>query len=509
VPLERAGSSGTGLPRFLKLLAPIAVKGSTLEIYAARDKIVLSDVDSSLLPFLSAFSGWKSTEEILGDIPLEQRDDAYQLIQNLVLHSVLVPSGAEHLVGFWTSVALAPASGRGEPRNTGHRLLSRSEPRMAVNPTADLSAHGAISSILSSMSSKARRLMANPDIEFDACVLENTVDGFAVSRWDALGEELLPLPGPASRREVEHAVDQTLSEEEVMCIVVICADVTSSETSSRSYRFAHLFAGWLLAWAQEAASERGYTTAVPVEYRDLDLAKLLKTQYPLAVLIVSKPRSTLTLEPRGAAWLIDWLKTIAPSTVVEPENGGRSLGVAIAQNEIPTVGTVRFASGSASTTRVAEVRAAGETFERLAASRLRVDWTGSRRDLDRNVIVPKLEGLYFPSALAYTQPNAAFRPFVPDAEYDWVFGRKPDGSVAAVPIEFVFYPLPASQFSRPLIARASSSGLAAGDSWESASNGALLELIERDSYVRAWLSESAPSVIRDLPDGSAARLGDI
>lgn len=178
----------------------------------------------------------------------------------------------------------------------------------------------------------------------------------------------------------------------------------------------------------------------------------------------------------------------------------RLIGVAIAQNEIPTQGAVRYATGSASTNELARIRAAGETVERLAASQVRVDWKGSRRDIDSAIGVPMIDRLFPLSGAAYEDALSSLRPFDNNTTYEWVLGQKPDGSSSAVPVECVFYPLGSSTFDRPLIGRATSSGVSAGSDWESAAKAALMELVERDAFVRAWREGAPPNILLDAPN---------
>lgn len=79
-----------------------------------------------------------------------------------------------------------------------------------------------------------------------------------------------------------------------------------------------------------------------------------------------------------------------------------------------------------------------------------------------------------------------------DARYRWVRGESELYGATLVPMELVWFPLGSSEVGHPLCGTANSNGVAAHTTVQDARRAALLELIERDAFVRAWTSRSAP-----------------
>ncbi len=108
-------------------------------------------------------------------------------------------------------------------------------------------------------------------------------------------------------------------------------------------------------------------------------------------------------------------------------------------------------------------------------------------DLREHAIHPLAIGLYEDEIYARTP---SLRAFDAGAPIDWIRGWSVTRDAAAyVPLEFAYY-------GHPGMIQGNSSGCAAGCSQEEAALFALLELIERDSFVYHWLRRLAPPRIR-------------
>ncbi len=147
----------------------------------------------------------------------------------------------------------------------------------------------------------------------------------------------------------------------------------------------------------------------------------------------------------------------------------------------------------------ATIGALGEAVERYSASRYAPDalHCATMRDLDGDVLDPRELCLY--SAGQYAVPEFPFRPFDPHAAHQWVRGHwLDDGQPVWVAAAQVFYRFRAS--FDDFFCQVTTNGLAAGSSVADASERAVLELIERDAVMLAWLCRE-PGV-RLLPDAS-------
>nr|WP_255494841.1 YcaO-like family protein [Luteibacter sp. Sphag1AF] len=139
--------------------------------------------------------------------------------------------------------------------------------------------------------------------------------------------------------------------------------------------------------------------------------------------------------------------------------------------------------------------AIGEGIERYAASL----WPADR--LRRAVFRP--EHAFDPRWLVlyeeeqYAQPGFPFARFDPDARLSWTWGRwLDDDSLVWVPALATWLDFPVAASER--FAQVTSSGLATGSSYEDAALRAVYELIERDAFMRFWMSRTHPVRLLDV-----------
>ncbi|WP_196053620.1 TOMM precursor leader peptide-binding protein [Paracoccus lichenicola] len=148
------------------------------------------------------------------------------------------------------------------------------------------------------------------------------------------------------------------------------------------------------------------------------------------------------------------------------------------------------ACGKGVTEDRAMLGAIGEAIERYAASRCdtRALIRARMRDLDGPVLDPRRIGLYGKDQ--YAAPGFPFRPFDPEAQAFWTAAINPrSGARTWVLAEQVYYRLPAGHSNH--LQQMTSNGLAAGADRESAAMRAILEVIERDAILTAWLRRDA------------------
>jgi ribosomal protein S12 methylthiotransferase accessory factor len=150
--------------------------------------------------------------------------------------------------------------------------------------------------------------------------------------------------------------------------------------------------------------------------------------------------------------------------------------------------------------------AVGEAVERYAASLpdpTRLRWARPA-DLDGDVLDPRELPLYEPEQ--YGRPGFASVPFDRRVDHPWVRGTwLDDGRPVWVPAVLAYLRL--SLLPEHLICQGTSNGLAAGQDAERAAVHAVLELVERDAVLAAWLTGARGRFI-DLDDTLDADLAD-
>lgn len=115
----------------------------------------------------------------------------------------------------------------------------------------------------------------------------------------------------------------------------------------------------------------------------------------------------------------------------------------------------------------------------------------------------------------YATQGFPFAPFDADARYQWVEGFDvATGRSVAIAADHIYYIdglRPTRAASTAPLTAATSSGVAAHDTREAALESALLELIERDAFMRAWLElRPPPEIAREsLPGDIQARLASL
>jgi ribosomal protein S12 methylthiotransferase accessory factor len=167
-------------------------------------------------------------------------------------------------------------------------------------------------------------------------------------------------------------------------------------------------------------------------------------------------------------------------------------------------GVATGASGYGRTRDFASARAVAvaESLERLAAYRparrtgVRASWA----EIAADAVDPRSLGLY--PAERYRAPGFPYREFTEDAVANWVwgwsFGR---GRPVLAPESFVYYRLPRSGGEAGFACEISS-GFALGGCYEEAVLHGVLEVAERDAFLRAWygctpLPELDPAAVPD------------
>lgn len=155
----------------------------------------------------------------------------------------------------------------------------------------------------------------------------------------------------------------------------------------------------------------------------------------------------------------------------------------------------------------AEVKAIMEALERYASGiipREQLVKTTSRK-LKEQAINPRRVVAYVKTQYRGGLP---FAPFSRDREYYWKsVSVLPGGEEKYLPVECLYYPVD-HELTPNLYTAASSSGVAAGTSFEDALLRGLYEAIERDAFMLVWLNRMRMPRIdsRTLPQGQQNRI---
>lgn len=151
-------------------------------------------------------------------------------------------------------------------------------------------------------------------------------------------------------------------------------------------------------------------------------------------------------------------------------------------------GAPEWCGGRAFTEDEALMSALGESVERYcAAVPPGTTRTARASDLASDVLDPRCLGLYSPQQ--YARPGFPYRPYDPQAQYEWVRGAWLDGTGDVwLPADQVHYLARGG-----VLAQVTTNGLAAGRNREDAAQRATLELVERDALLRAWFTRTPPA----------------
>ncbi|SDI75277.1 thiazole/oxazole-forming peptide maturase, SagD family component [Actinokineospora alba] len=177
-------------------------------------------------------------------------------------------------------------------------------------------------------------------------------------------------------------------------------------------------------------------------------------------------------QPLGTGPDLPFVATAAPPHHVDTEGRARALPIGW---------------GKGATQAEAILSAVGEAIERYAPSLPEAEklvWARPA-DLAGDILDPREFPLYEPES--YARPGFAFAAFDRRTDHPWVRGTWL-GTDRPVWVPAVFTYLAMTLLPEHLICQGTSNGLAAGTDAESATVRAVLELIERDAMMAAWLT---------------------
>ena len=299
------------------------------------------------------------------------------------------------------------------------------------------------------------------------------------------------LPGAADGAWSTMLAPAILAHASAALYPVARLDDIAAKYSNRALTFAlievgHSCQNGALAALDEGAAgaSRGDTIETAVQC----LFGLTGGRYPMPAWVVG---TAPTADDVDQAF--DSAKSFALATVPD---AGRRLKLA---TSLASAGPIRigitslqeiWASGRETCPRLASVKAEAEAWERIGWSTPGVLVPGAQVDV-ANAIDPR--GFVRYSAAQHRRLDFPFEPWSVDASTLWTPGIELNaGRKVMLPAQCVFSlaSLPATATRRPFT-NASTSGVAAHTSAEEAINRALVELVERDAFSRAWLAQQA------------------
>jgi len=168
---------------------------------------------------------------------------------------------------------------------------------------------------------------------------------------------------------------------------------------------------------------------------------------------------------------------------------------------LPVEAKHRTCSGTGASIVSARTKAIVEAVERHASGIVRIDWTGTARQVTDG---PDVRSLIHLSS-AQIDAMSYLGHFDPDLIMQWSAGRDvATGRKVLLPVDFVNYPLSSARLGRPLLTASNSSGIASHIDEQEAIRRGFLELMERHAVLTSWHSQSPPRHL--TPDAMTAYL---
>ncbi|HSW17530.1 MAG TPA: YcaO-like family protein [Ramlibacter sp.] len=322
------------------------------------------------------------------------------------------------------------------------------------------------------------------------------------------GCSLLALPGADADAAWRTVADpRVLTFASALALPVYDIGVPARKYGNRATLFAHLEAGQSLQNAQlmatalgAAAMVRGDTASsavLGILYNQLAPAPGACRSHWLAMpglVIGARPSEAEIAKARTEHWI-----TLGAATTLSP--------FAFSAGPVPLASGELYATGRSSDPRIAALKAEAEAWERLGWGALAATVEGARHDMP-GAIDPTTIAAYTPAQLA--SPHFPLKAFSPRRRYLWNKGvAVASGGAVHLPAECVhaLSALPA-RFRPRACSNASTSGVAAWTDAEGALSHATLELIERDAFLRRWLTRAALPCLRlaSLPQSARRRI---
>lgn len=289
-------------------------------------------------------------------------------------------------------------------------------------------------------------------------------------------------------------------------VVVVSASFEQSgkKYGNRALLLSVLEAGHVAQNILLAATERDLAAVEIGGFVEDQLGPLLslRKEIPLTTIIFGHPAEKSANSSLAPTIPFNW---------IDMNSAGYSLPVHLAEARFfDGLNEECSAWGRDTDAAMACTKAMAEFIERVSCEEPKHLFRASYSDI-RNAVAPEMLVSY--DAAQYRRRNFPFIPFSRDRDYWWGMGEEyDDGNRIAILGDFLFS-------SSSLIGRdqygaytsSTSSGVAAHTQVAQAIEGAALELVERDAFMRAWLfRKPAPTVVvRSLPADFQKRISNL
>ncbi len=254
---------------------------------------------------------------------------------------------------------------------------------------------------------------------------------------------------------------------------------TSEKYGNRSILYVTLEAGHAVQNIFTTASEFEVATVEVGGFVDKLLAEALKLQKhyrPLTIVVFGHERKVITVNTSKPEIEVNWAVPMA---------GQYRLPFTMASARVPSKVNRDWSCGRAVSPQLAYIKAVSEAKEWAACGCISSTIIQSRI-ADLETAIDPREIIKFHSA-QYRLKGFPFKPFNDNVEYAWVQGRDElRGSEVRVLADCVYFPY---HPKTPRYAYANSSGVAAHPERKQAIKNGVLELIERDSFMIAYLAK--------------------
>lgn len=318
-------------------------------------------------------------------------------------------------------------------------------------------------------------------------------------RWDPVEATLTERAARSlDSGQLQHALDSASLLHGAPAIAIISIDphIHSAKYANRGYRYSVLEAGHVAQMLHLATAERNLGALEWGAFNDAALARLTDSGSFKPVTVVGfgcagNDEETVK-EPNRMS-----LASTSFSSFGDPlreENG--SSGVVVAQLPLTAhdgTPTGAYATGAHWSGSMAAAKARSEFVERQTCRLLQIDEVGSAEALEARYHVFNSAALLPGNLPGFLAEPSQFSPFDgSDRSYQWRIGVSEAEGPTIVPVELVYYPVRSADIGRRLCGTATSNGVAAHGTVGAARRSALLELIERDAFVRHWVDQRPP-----------------
>ncbi|WP_167481210.1 YcaO-like family protein [Acidovorax cavernicola] len=342
------------------------------------------------------------------------------------------------------------------------------------------------------------------------------MDGYACGWYEvryhateAEGGELslTQYPGAVERAWSTLLMPSVLSFAHAVIYPVADIRFIGKKYGNRSLTLAMLEAGHALQNAALAAQLEGGATIMrgdTVEMEVLSLLDLDESLFPLPSLVLG---AAPTPEQEALARVAN---EAAPVRSVPNHSQKLALPTRIAVAGPIHVGEPAeswsiWTAGRSENARLAAMKAEAEAWERIGWSSPRAELEHGRLNEIPLALDPRHLVMY--SQAQYRHSGFPYSPFSGRRRYPWVKAqRASDGKDIHVMAQCVYAlsSLAPEDAARPFT-NASTSGVAAYTDRDTARFRALVELVERDAFARAWLGRKAPPIIEETDLSQAVR----